>query len=47
VTAPTVKLARDAVWLNSTSLVNSELYYETYGTLGEFGRSEYLHTKYS
>lgn len=47
VTAPTVELASDAVWLNSTSLVNSELYYETYGTYAEFGRSEYLHTKYS
>ncbi|KAI3336048.1 ferric reductase like transmembrane component-domain-containing protein [Ustulina deusta] len=45
--APTAELARDAVWLNSTSLVNSELYYETYGTYAEFGRSEYLHTKYS
>ncbi|KAI1126959.1 ferric reductase like transmembrane component [Nemania abortiva] len=46
-TAPTVELASDAVWLNSTSLVNSELYYSTYGTYAEFGRSEYLHTKYS
>ncbi|KAJ8115034.1 hypothetical protein ONZ43_g4761 [Nemania bipapillata] len=46
-TAPTVELARDAVWLNSTSLVNGELYYATYGTYAEFGRSEYLHTKYS
>lgn len=47
VTIPTVELASDAVWLNSTSLVNGELYYETYGTYTEFGRSEYLHTKYS
>ncbi|KAI0444143.1 ferric reductase like transmembrane component [Xylaria telfairii] len=46
-TAPTVELASDAVWLNSTSLVNSELYYDTYGTYAEFGRSEYLHTRYS
>ncbi|KAI1146633.1 ferric reductase like transmembrane component [Nemania diffusa] len=46
-TAPTVEVASDAVWLNSTSLVNSELYYATYGTYAEFGRSEYLHTKYS
>ncbi|KAI0112500.1 ferric reductase like transmembrane component [Nemania sp. FL0031] len=46
-TAPTVELVSDAVWLNSTSLVNSELYYSTYGTYAEFGRSEYLHTKYS
>ncbi|KAI0433302.1 ferric reductase like transmembrane component-domain-containing protein [Xylaria sp. FL1042] len=45
--APSVELAKDAVWLNSTSLVNSELYYDTYGTYAEFGRSENLHTKYS
>ncbi|TRX96499.1 hypothetical protein FHL15_002771 [Xylaria flabelliformis] len=44
---PTVELARDAVWLNATSLVNSELYYATYGTYAEFGRSENYHTKYS
>ncbi|KAI0805601.1 ferric reductase like transmembrane component [Xylaria sp. FL0064] len=44
---PTVELASDAVWLNTTSLVNSELYYDTYGTYAEFGRSEYLHTKYA
>ncbi|KAI0548360.1 ferric reductase like transmembrane component [Xylaria curta] len=44
---PTVEIARDAVWLNATSLVNSELYYETYGTYAEFGRSENYHTKYS
>ncbi|KAI8627995.1 ferric reductase like transmembrane component [Xylariaceae sp. FL1651] len=47
VTAPTVELAKDAVWLNATSLVNSELYFDTYGTYREFGRSENLHTKYS
>ncbi|KAI1751893.1 ferric reductase like transmembrane component [Xylaria castorea] len=45
--APTVELASDSVWLNATSLVNSELYYATYGTYAEFGRSENLHTKYS
>ncbi|KAI1118401.1 ferric reductase like transmembrane component [Nemania sp. NC0429] len=47
VTAPTIELASDAVWLNSTSLVNSELYYDTYGTYAEFGRSENLHSQYS
>jgi hypothetical protein len=46
-TAPTVELASDAMWLNETSLVNAELYYSTHGTLGEFARSEYLHTRYS
>ncbi|KAI0855902.1 ferric reductase like transmembrane component [Xylaria cubensis] len=44
---PTVELARDAIWLNATSLVNGELYYATYGTYAEFGRSENYHTKYS
>ncbi len=46
-TPPTVELASDATWLNATSLVNSDLYYSTHGTLGEFARQEYLHTKYS
>lgn len=46
-TAPTVELAGDATWLNETSLVNGTVYYITHGTLGEFVRSEYLHTKYS
>lgn len=46
-TAPTVELVADAMWLNETSLVNAELYYSTHGTLGEFARSEYLHTRYS
>lgn len=46
-TAPTVELLDDATWLNETSLVNSNLYYDTYGTLKEFARSEYIHTRYS
>ncbi|KAK2609498.1 hypothetical protein N8I77_002995 [Diaporthe amygdali] len=45
--APTEELAADAMWLNVTSLVNRELYYSTHGTLGEFARSEYFHTRYS
>lgn len=45
--APTVELEADAMWLNVTSLVNRDLYYSTHGTLGEFARSEYLHTRYS
>lgn len=44
---PTVELTADAMWLNETSLVNADLYYSTHGTYGEFGRQEYLHTKYS
>lgn len=46
-TAPTMELTSDAKWLNETSLVNSDVYYATHGTLGEFARSEYFHTKYS
>lgn len=46
-TPPTVELADDAIWLNVTSLVNHDIYYATHGTLGEFARSEYFHTKYS
>ena len=46
-TAPTVELSADAEWLNETSLVNNELYYSTHGSLGEFARSEYIHTRYS
>ena len=46
-TPPTIELASDATWLNFTSLVNPDLYYSTHGTLGEFARQEYLHTKYS
>lgn len=46
-TAPTVEVAEDAMWLNVTSLVNSDTYYATHGTLGEFARSEYIHTRYS
>ncbi|KAK4149021.1 fcd1ed96-f99e-4d28-9e70-49d2afc1fed5 [Chaetomidium leptoderma] len=44
---PTVELAGNATWLNVTSLVNGDVYYATHGTLGEFAREEYLHTKYS
>ncbi|KAI0108717.1 ferric reductase like transmembrane component-domain-containing protein [Nemania sp. FL0031] len=47
ITAPTVELPENATWLNSTSLVNHHLYHATHGTLEEFARSEYIHTKYS
>ncbi|KAK5630936.1 hypothetical protein RRF57_006651 [Xylaria bambusicola] len=46
-TTPTVELPHDATWLNDTSLVNHDLYYATHGTLEEFARSEYIHTRYS
>ncbi|KAI0491154.1 ferric reductase like transmembrane component-domain-containing protein [Xylaria cf. heliscus] len=46
-TAPTAELSEDATWLNTTSLVNHNLYYATHGTLDEFARSEYIHTRYS
>lgn len=45
--APTTELAEDAMWLNVTSLVNSSVYYNTRGSLKEFARSEYIHTRYS
>lgn len=46
-TPPTVELSEHSMWLNTTSLVNHDLYYATHGTLEEFGRSEYIHTRYS
>jgi len=46
-TAPTVELSEDDMWINVTSLVNSNIYYSTHGILGEFARSEYIHTRYS
>ncbi|TDZ28457.1 Ferric/cupric reductase transmembrane component B [Colletotrichum spinosum] len=45
--APTTELASDAKWLNETSLVNQALYDSTYGTEGEFARSEYFHSRYA
>ena len=45
--APTAELLEDAMWLNVTSLVNSNVYYNTRGSLKEFARSEYIHTRYS
>ncbi|KAJ8132070.1 hypothetical protein O1611_g1554 [Lasiodiplodia mahajangana] len=47
ITAPTIELPENATWLNSTSLVNHHLYHATHGTLEEFARSEYIHTRYS
>lgn len=46
-TPPEVELSEDAMWLNVTSLVNRNIYYATHGTLKEFARSEYIHTRYS
>lgn len=45
--APTVELSEDVMWLNSTSLVNRNTYNAIFGTLKEFARQEYLHTRYS
>lgn len=45
--APTVELSVDAMWLNTTSLVNKDTYNSIFGTLKEFTRQEYMHTRYS
>lgn len=45
--APTVELPHHAMWLNATSLVNHDLYHSAHGTMGEFARSEYIHSKYA
>lgn len=45
--APTVELSEDDMWINVTSLVNSNVYSSIHGTLKEFARSEYIHTRYS
>ncbi|KAI8952750.1 ferric reductase like transmembrane component-domain-containing protein [Xylaria longipes] len=45
--APTIELSENATWLNTTRLVNQHLYHATHGTLEEFARSEYIHTRYS
>jgi hypothetical protein len=45
--APTVELSEDAMWLNTTSLVNGNTYSAIHGTLKEFTRQEYMHTRYS
>jgi hypothetical protein len=45
--APTIELPKDAMWLNATGLVNHELYHANHGTLKEFARSEYIHTRFS
>lgn len=44
--APTVEVADDAEWLNTTSLVNAETYATNKRTLAEFERSEKMHTQY-
>lgn len=45
--APTDELLGDAMWLNSTSLVNKGTYKSIFGTLKEFTRQVYMHTRYS
>lgn len=45
--APGIELANDATWLNTTSLVNNDLWTRNYGTLSKFEYSEDMHTRYS
>ncbi|KFY30739.1 hypothetical protein V493_01685 [Pseudogymnoascus sp. VKM F-4281 (FW-2241)] len=45
--APSIELPKDAMWLNATSLVNRNIYNSIFGTLKEFTRQEYMHTRYS
>ncbi|KAI6711438.1 ferric reductase like transmembrane component [Diplocarpon mali] len=44
---PAAELAADAVWLNVTSLVNSELYFSYRQTLSEFEFQEEMHVRLS
>lgn len=44
---PEVELDPDAVWLNTTSLVNSEAYESNHRTLGEFEFQEDMHVRLS
>lgn len=46
-TIPTEELASDAVWLNSTSLVNGETYFSYHQTLAEFEFQEDMHVRTS
>jgi hypothetical protein len=46
-TSPSVELDSDAMWLNSTSLVSSSLYFATHQTLMEFEYQEETHVKLS
>lgn len=44
--APTVELAEDDEWLNTTHLVNQVMYADNRRTLDEFAKSEERHTRY-
>jgi len=46
-TIPGVELDADAMWLNTTSLVNEHAYLSNYVTMKEFVSSEHRHTRYA
>lgn len=46
-TAPGVELDANAMWLNTTSLVNEHTYLANYVTMKEFVSSEHRHTRYA
>ena len=46
-TTPTARLEAEAVWLNTTSLVNEHAYLSNYVTMKEFVSSEHRHTRYA
>ena len=43
---PTIELVENDEWLNTTSLVNEDLYAANYRSLDEFAKSEERHTRY-
>lgn len=46
-TGPGLELDADAMWLNTTSLVNEHAYLANYVTMKEFVSSEHRHTRYA
>jgi hypothetical protein len=45
--SPSVELDAEAIWLNTTSLVNEHAYLANYVTMKEFVSSEHRHTRYA
>lgn len=45
--APTVEVDADALWLNSTSLVNGDAYFTNHQTMSEFEFQEDMHVRLS
>jgi hypothetical protein len=45
--APSIELEAEAIWLNTTSLVNEHAYLANYVTMREFVSSEHRHTRYA